>query len=346
MFADPYAILAEIAADTGQMQNVSSKGDGGANDAGPGTGASGGESYRDPFAPDFWSSQVDPTGKAETAEQSLRVAEAEKSGARSAPTGEAAVNTGKEPKEIPTTTAADRQAKDANGKQPSMTAPAGAAVDAATEQLVAMLTGTDQAKPKPAKETVVPPVPEAKAQVVADAAQAAVQPTPEMIRKALEAEKAAELAKAQKLASNIQGELAKAFGRAGIPTGMTVEPTQQGVMISIAEDMPDGMFEIGSAVPRRQLVIAMEKIGKTLAEHKGPVTINGHTDARPFANKDYDNWRLSSARAQSTYYMLVRGGLTEQRIVSVAGYADRKLKKPDQPLASVNRRIEIMLGTQ
>ena len=44
--------------------------------------------------------------------------------------------------------------------------------------------------------------------------------------------------------------------------------------------------------------------------------------------------------------MLVRGGLTEQRIVSVAGYADRKLKKPDQPLASVNRRIEIMLGTQ
>ena len=58
LFADPYAVLAEIAFDTGTLQNVSSKGDGGAQDAGPASGASGGESYRDPFAPDFWSQQV------------------------------------------------------------------------------------------------------------------------------------------------------------------------------------------------------------------------------------------------------------------------------------------------
>ncbi|MBA3447390.1 MAG: MotB family protein, partial [Pseudaminobacter sp.] len=58
LFEDPYSILAEIAAETGTMQNISSKGDGGARTAGPATGASGGESYRDPFAPDFWSQQV------------------------------------------------------------------------------------------------------------------------------------------------------------------------------------------------------------------------------------------------------------------------------------------------
>jgi chemotaxis protein MotB len=55
LFSDPYAVLAEIAAQTAMLQNVSEKGDGGAQSSGPATGANGGESYRDPFAPDFWS---------------------------------------------------------------------------------------------------------------------------------------------------------------------------------------------------------------------------------------------------------------------------------------------------
>ncbi|TGV30008.1 MotB family protein, partial [Mesorhizobium sp. M8A.F.Ca.ET.142.01.1.1] len=68
-FADPYAVLAEIAADTGVLQNVSAKGEGGAQTSGPATGASGDESYRDPFAPDFWSQQVAAPGAEATAER-------------------------------------------------------------------------------------------------------------------------------------------------------------------------------------------------------------------------------------------------------------------------------------
>ena len=66
LFSNPYAVLAEIAQQTGTMQNMSVKGEGGAQDAGPATGASGGEAFRDPFAPDFWSQQVVSAG--ETAE--------------------------------------------------------------------------------------------------------------------------------------------------------------------------------------------------------------------------------------------------------------------------------------
>ena len=43
------------------------------------------------------------------------------------------------------------------------------------------------------------------------------------------------------------------------------------------------------------------------------------------------------------YYMLVRGGLDEKRVERVEGYADRKLKVPNNPLADENRRIEIFL---
>jgi chemotaxis protein MotB len=41
--------------------------------------------------------------------------------------------------------------------------------------------------------------------------------------------------------------------------------------------------------------------------------------------------------------MLVRGGVDERRITEVAGFADRKPKDRNDPLAAVNRRIEILL---
>ncbi|KAB2854384.1 MAG: PadR family transcriptional regulator [Sphingopyxis terrae] len=53
--------------------------------------------------------------------------------------------------------------------------------------------------------------------------------------------------------------------------------------------------------------------------------------------------QLSAARAHMAYYMLVRGGLAEKRVVKIAGYADRLLKSSKDPLAAVNRRIEILL---
>jgi len=48
-------------------------------------------------------------------------------------------------------------------------------------------------------------------------------------------------------------------------------------------------------------------------------------------------------RARSAYFMLVRGGLDEDRIEQVAGFADRRLKIKDDPFADANRRIEILV---
>ena len=76
--------------------------------------------------------------------------------------------------------------------------------------------------------------------------------------------------------------------------GLDVVATDKGVMISVTDEFDFGMFEIGSALPRRDLVLAMEKIGKVLSAQKGTITINGHTDGRPFKSEAYDNWRLST----------------------------------------------------
>lgn len=116
---------------------------------------------------------------------------------------------------------------------------------------------------------------------------------------------------------------------------------------TITIDMTDGadfsMFELGSARPKRDVVLLMEKIAAALKDKPGHIEISGHTDARPFKGGGYDNWRLSSARAQMAFYMLTRAGIGETRIRSVTGHADRLPRKPDDPLDAANRRIEIRL---
>jgi chemotaxis protein MotB len=164
---------------------------------------------------------------------------------------------------------------------------------------------------------------------------------------ATEARKAerAPSAETKQAAVEVGKQLAEAFKADKIGAGVSAEATDKGVVISITDQFDFGMFEIGSAVPSRELVLAMEKIGRIVNGQKGNIVIQGHTDARPFRSDTYDNWRLSTARAHSAYYMLVRGGVDEQRITEVAGFADREPKDKADPLAAVNRRIEILLET-
>lgn len=124
---------------------------------------------------------------------------------------------------------------------------------------------------------------------------------------------------------------------------ITVSREADGTLISLTDDQNFGMFAIGSAEPRPELVKLLERIGKVVAETHGQIVIKGHTDARPFRSKTYDNWRLSTARAHMARYMLTRGGVDQARFDRVEGSADRHLKVPDDPFAAGNRRIEIYL---
>ena len=122
-----------------------------------------------------------------------------------------------------------------------------------------------------------------------------------------------------------------------------VKATPEGILISLTDDINFSMFEIGSAIPKPIVVVAMDKVADVLAARPGNIVIRGHTDGRPFRSGTYDNWRLSTARAHMAYYMLTRGKLPESRIVRIEGFADRDLKNPNDPNAAENRRIEILL---
>jgi chemotaxis protein MotB len=129
---------------------------------------------------------------------------------------------------------------------------------------------------------------------------------------------------------------------AGSPA-ISVVPTSEGVAIDLTDAANFTMFDVGSAVPKGKVVVLMAEVAKVLAGRPGEIIIRGHTDGRPFHSDQYDNWRLSAARAHMAYYMLTRGGLPEKRVIRIEGAADRDLKNKADPMAAENRRIEILL---
>lgn len=264
-FENPYSVLAEIAQETGTQTNISEKGDGGAQQSGPASGASGGEAYRDPFDPDFWNKQVE--------QERLELEES--------------------------------QAMVVDDGYPTNPQPFDA-VDELGQQSVSDPADTDGT---PETET--------------------------------ETETSRAMAEAEILRDEIANALGGAVGK--LAESLTVTPTEGGLLVSITDQLDFGMFKVGSAVPERDLVVAMEKIGQLLAKRPGAIAIRGHTDARPFSSGNDDNWRLSTARARSALFMLVRGGIPEERVIQVSGFADRRLKDPENPYAEVNRRIEILV---
>ena len=152
---------------------------------------------------------------------------------------------------------------------------------------------------------------------------------------------AAATAAADALRREIDAAVARetAMGRESVE----VTAKDGGVMISLADNVAAGMFQIGSAKPTADAVRLLEKIARIIGARKGQIVIRGHTDARPYKGAEYDNWRLSTARAHMAYYMLLRGGLDEARVSSIEGFADRDPQVPADPDAAANRRIEIFL---
>ena len=209
------------------------------------------------------------------------------------------------------------------------------------ETLVKKPVAVEQVKGHDAKVTPPSPIIAAPAKKPApEPAKSAVDAKPAEGRsekKLAEANAKTAMAVRQKLIQNL-----KEFNPGDNPT-LEVKQTREGVLISLTDSLSFDMFAVGSAEPKAQLVLLMEKVASTLQDYKGKIVIRGHTDSRRFRNRDYDNWRLSTARAQMAYYMLIRAGVNENSVERIEGYADRNLKIPDRPESAGNRRIEILL---
>lgn len=160
-----------------------------------------------------------------------------------------------------------------------------------------------------------------------------------------DAANAAEAAKNNqaKAAAELQTEVEKIVSQETPAPKIEVKQTDEGLLISLTDDAKFSMFDVGSIKPKPQLVRIIGDIGKVLVGKRGEIELRGHTDARAYVGKNYDNWRLSSDRATLVNYMLIRGGLPAARIGKIVGFADRRPKNAADPLSPLNRRIQILL---
>jgi len=144
----------------------------------------------------------------------------------------------------------------------------------------------------------------------------------------------------------ITSEIASRLGKAPqqIAQELEVKPVGSGVLVSLTESADFEMFKAGSAEPEPEMLKLVEALANALKARPGDIVIRGHTDSRPYRNKYYDNWQLSTARANLARYILIRGGLDAARIRRVEGVADLEPKNLQDPQAPENRRIEIFVG--
>lgn len=134
-----------------------------------------------------------------------------------------------------------------------------------------------------------------------------------------------------------QGDLKKML------ESVTVEMTPEGLRIEFREDNGAVFFESGSATLKSEAKALVAQIAPILSDAGRPLKIEGHTDAVPYARSDYDNWDLSQDRANALRRQLMTGGVGSKQFLSVAGFADTRLREPDKPTSAVNRRVSILL---
>jgi chemotaxis protein MotB len=120
--------------------------------------------------------------------------------------------------------------------------------------------------------------------------------------------------------------------------------TGEGLRVELIEGEQSTFFESGNSTPttfgKDLLKLLAEEIGKL----PNRVTMEGHTDSRPFnMRRDYSNWELSADRANSARRWMQDSGIRGDQVSQVRGYADQSLRDPQHPNEATNRRVTLVI---
>jgi chemotaxis protein MotB len=120
--------------------------------------------------------------------------------------------------------------------------------------------------------------------------------------------------------------------------------TDEGLRIDLVEDKKGTFFELGSAQPTPALQEILKVLSGELKQLPNRISIEGHTDAQPYANlAAYGNWELSSDRANEARREMQADGVRLNQVLQVRGFADQQLHIPDKPFDPANRRVSVVV---
>jgi chemotaxis protein MotB len=123
-----------------------------------------------------------------------------------------------------------------------------------------------------------------------------------------------------------------------------VERDGDKIIVRLAEQ---GSFRSGYAELQPGFLPLLNKVGNSISDSMGMITIEGHTDNVPIAFSDRfrSNWDLSAARSAEVADYLLDNTPIENGRVTVTGFADTRPLASNATAAgrSKNRRIEVIL---
>jgi chemotaxis protein MotB len=131
---------------------------------------------------------------------------------------------------------------------------------------------------------------------------------------------------------------------AALSRQVMVDQTPEGLRIQLVDQDGRPMFEPGTARPMPYTRRMLAGIAKVIDRLPNRISISGHTDGKAFTAPDgTTNWELSAARANAARAIITSAGVDSDRLYEVAGKAGSEPLLPEDPAASQNRRISIVL---
>jgi chemotaxis protein MotB len=148
----------------------------------------------------------------------------------------------------------------------------------------------------------------------------------------------------QSAAASIRAALQKMPDFGELSRNIVIEPTKEGLNISLTDQDGRSMFPEGSVHPYERTRLVLEALAPTLRRLQNRLSVTGHTAAaRPGSVRAVDSWSLTAGRAIAVREILSGAGFPNDRFTSVAGRADTEPVFPDNPYLASNRRVTITL---
>lgn len=148
----------------------------------------------------------------------------------------------------------------------------------------------------------------------------------------------------EKAAAAIREEIAKDPALAELAPHLMIDQTPEGLRIQIIDQEGRSMFASGSARLYDYTLQLFDAVTQIVSRLPNNVKITGHTDSVPYrSSSGYDNWALSSDRANTARKALIQSGFAPNRIKMVAGKAATEPLIPDDPKSARNRRVSLVL---
>ena len=159
----------------------------------------------------------------------------------------------------------------------------------------------------------------------------------------LEAEQQALVAAAE----HIKQHMAQFGGGGPLKGQVEITITNEGLRIELVDRSQSSFFDTGSSVLAGDSEKILTAIGTEVGKLANTVVVEGHTDSAAYQHgQTYDNWNLSTDRANVARRVLVQSGVRPDQLKGIRGFADTALRYQDQPLDPRNRRVSILVKSQ